>query len=153
MNTNNAVRIMNEPITSTLQNITGQDFGSDREAWREWWTDQQGYKYVRPEPVRKPTRVRYEVVQTPTARTHHSCFGKGTPVRTLTGRRSIEDLRVAIKCYTGCADRALGFQPIVAVFHNPPSPTLRVQLGDEEVIVTGTTGSGKRGGAGSWPGS
>ena len=34
MNTNNAVRIMNEPITSTLQNVTGQDFGSDREAWR-----------------------------------------------------------------------------------------------------------------------
>ncbi|WP_406697188.1 polymorphic toxin-type HINT domain-containing protein [Singulisphaera sp. Ch08] len=31
----------------------------------------------------------------------------------------------------------LSYQPIVAVFHNPPSQTLRIDLGDESIVATG----------------
>jgi hypothetical protein len=32
---------------------------------------------------------------------------------------------------------SLGFQPVVAVYHNPPGATLRVTLGDDAVVATG----------------
>ena len=31
----------------------------------------------------------------------------------------------------------LSYQPVLAVFHNPPAPTLRVSLGDESIVATG----------------
>ena len=74
---------MNKPVASILQRVTGQDFGGDKESWKAWWTDQQGYAYVRPTPSQKRTIVRQVVYQQPV---HHSCFGAGTPVRTLTRR-------------------------------------------------------------------
>jgi hypothetical protein len=137
---NNEVRRMNEPLLALLRNVTGQDPGSSREEWRAWWTDQKGYAYAPPPASSKPTLVQYFVTPrpTPTPLVGHSCFGAGTPVRTAAGLRPIEELRVGDRVLTqGTQTGALSFQPIVAVFHNPPNATLRVQIGEDAIVATG----------------
>jgi len=67
-----------------------------------------------------------------------SCFGKGTPVATLTGLRPIETIRVGDQVLTqDGTSGALSYQPVVGVFHNPPNQTLRIKLGSDEVVATG----------------
>jgi hypothetical protein len=59
-------------------------------------------------------------------------------VRTLEGPRSIESIRVGDQVLVqDPRSGALSFQPVVAVYHNPPNATLRVKLGDESIVVTG----------------
>ena len=59
-------------------------------------------------------------------------------VRTVAGSRPIESLsagdRVLVQDTT---TGTLDYQPVVAVFHNPPNATLRVMLDREAVVVTG----------------
>jgi hypothetical protein len=68
----------------------------------------------------------------------HSCFGAGTLVRTLDGSRPIEDLRDGdLVLSQNTTTGALGYQPIVAVYHNPPNATYRIGLGKETIVATG----------------
>ena len=66
-----------------------------------------------------------------------SCFGAGTPVRTIDGTPGD---RVAPGRRPGPdpehADRALGYRPILVVHHNPPSPTFRIKLGGESIVCS-----------------
>jgi hypothetical protein len=141
---NQAVRFYNGRVLGVLQAVTQQQFGHDREAWARWWADSRGYAYDGARPGPKPTidvAVQDFVPQfaSPTyIYVHNSCFAAGTPVRTLNGRLPIEALKVGDRLLVeDPATGALSFQPIVAVFHNPPAPTLRVELEDESIVVTG----------------
>jgi hypothetical protein len=70
-------------------------------------------------------------------RVGHSCFGAGTPVRTIGGPRPIEDLEVGdIVLTQDTRTGALSFEPVLAVFHNPPAATLRIDLGGDTVVAT-----------------
>jgi hypothetical protein len=133
---NFAVRLTNEPALALLRDATDEYLGSDKEDWTRWWTEQKGYAYVRPQPP--PTRTFVEYVRAPIrGSVGHSCFGAGTLVRTPTGSRPIEDLRVGDQVLS--QDLRLGaleFQPVVAVFHNPPNTTVRVRMGDETIVAT-----------------
>jgi len=126
-------------ILPVLHAVTGEDRGADSEAWRSWWTDQQGYAYRSPEPQDKPTLTTF--VENPAPAVvppHNACFGAGTPVRTLEGPRPIESVRVGDQVLSqNTRTGRLSFTPVVAVFHNPPAPTLRVTLGDESTVATG----------------
>ena len=65
-----------------------------------------------------------------------SCFGAGTPVRTVDGTRPIESLRVGDLVLTQSTDAgALAYQAVVTAYHNPPSPTLRVKLEEADAVV------------------
>jgi hypothetical protein len=129
-----------------LQTVTGQELG-DRgrhDAWRAWWTDQQGYAYVSPSQEPKPTvtqnvRLAFQPQARPYTQTsaavvgyrRHSCFAAGTSVQTLAGPRPIETLRAGDQVLSQeTTTGALSFQPVVAVYHNPPNQTVRVRLGD-----------------------
>ena len=71
---------------------------------------------------------------------HHACFGRGTPVQTIDGPRPIEDLRAGDDVLTqDPRTGALKYQPLIAVYHNPPNATFRVALegADESVVATG----------------
>lgn len=113
-----------------LHEITGQDVGTDQEDWAAWWANEQGYAYVRrPETV--PKRVITEWV-------HFSCFGAGTPVRTMDGLQPIETLQVGDRILVQETKTGrLALEPIIGVYHNQPSPTLRLTLGNETVVATG----------------
>jgi len=64
-----------------------------------------------------------------------SCFGAGTPVRTVDGVRPIESLKVGDLVLTQSTDTgALDYKPILVVHHNPPSATFRIKVGGESII-------------------
>jgi hypothetical protein len=137
---------VNGRVAAVLHTITRQDFETpgDPEPWRQWWTDQQGYAYESPAAEPKPTvtqevRLAFQPQARPYTQTsqavvgyrRHSCFAAGTTVRTLFGPRPIETLRRGDRVLTQDTHTgALGFEPILAVHHNPPNQTVRVHLGD-----------------------
>ncbi len=169
---NKAVSEDNTRIVSVLNNVSGQNLGPDRDAWKSWWSDQLGYSYVPPRPYPRPTFVEMvppayvprpvgvteqlgPVASSKTTYAAHAqltqsgidrfaamgiyrcCFGAGTPVQTLTGLKPIEDLRVGDRVLardekTG----ALNYQPILTVYHYPPSETLRLVLEDEAIVTS-----------------
>jgi hypothetical protein len=132
----------NDRVLPILSAVTGKDLGTDREAWKTWWADEQGYSYT-PSTSPKPTLDQAAPSYQPTFVTgvpvtlHHSCFAAGTPVRTLDGPRPIESLRVGDRLLTqDMARGGLSYQPIVAVYHNRPAATLRINLGGETIVAT-----------------
>jgi len=122
---------------AVLGTTTGQDLGESEDSWKTWWSDQQGYRYDVTEPPNKPTFT--QIIETPGAQVHHSCFGAGTLVRTLGGSRPIESIQVGDQVLSqDVKSGALSFEPVLAVFHNRPAATLRVELeGKEAIVVTG----------------
>jgi hypothetical protein len=132
---NNVIQSTNIRVASLLEAVTDEDFGTDREAWRSWWTDKKGYTYEPPKPTRKRRYVFGYVVPVPVK---HSCFAAGTPVHTLSGCRPIETLQVGDRVLTqDPTTGALDFAGVVAAYHNAPAPTLRINLGSETIIATG----------------
>jgi hypothetical protein len=134
MNRNRYRQEANRSARSILNEITGQDLGPQPGSWRRWLADQKGYAYVSPTPTprRQITRVGYYSVGY-----HHNCFAKGTQVRSLLGLRPIESLVVGDQVLSeDPGSGALSYQPIVAVYHNPPSPTLKIRLDAEEIVST-----------------
>jgi hypothetical protein len=155
---NAAVRRANDRVAVLLASLslTGQDKDrlNGRTDWERWWTDRRGYAYT-PRPVAsKPTVVeQVALTYTPqdigrfrydpdigyyTTPAGSSCFAAGTPVRTFTGPRPIEQIQVGDRVLAqDTKTGALGFRPVLAVAHNPPVPTLRVALeGGEAVVAT-----------------
>ena len=63
---------------------------------------------------------------------------RGDPVQTMDGPRPIEDLRAGDDVLTQDPRTGeLKYQPLVAVFHNPPNATFRVELDGESIVATG----------------
>jgi hypothetical protein len=138
--TNAVIRQTNDRALPVLNDVTGQDLGESADSWRKWWTDHQGYPYEVSgnASAYKPT-YQQSFLSTQTSMINlQSCFGAGTPVRTLDGPRQIETIRVGDQLLTqDTKTGALSFQPVVAVFHNKPAPTFRIKLGDEAIVATG----------------
>jgi hypothetical protein len=154
---------LNERVTQVLHGVTGQDLGEDPQSWAAWWVDQLGYAQkvspsqptptvvqnvplafvppgVAPQAVNQAgpssSSTTAATAVTPSAVTH-SCFGAGTPVRTLAGPRPIESVAMGDQVLTQDGRTgALSYQPVVAVFHNRPAETLRIDLDGEPVVAT-----------------
>lgn len=158
---NAATREGNGRVLLVLNSVTGMDFGADRERWRSWWVDQQGYAYKSPTVAPRPTldeyvapayrarpqpsavvvqdlgyveRTRVDRIAIPA---FHSCFAAGTPVRTRAGSRPIEEVEVGdLVLSQDATTGAMSFRPVLRVFRNPPAATLSVALrGRPEAIV------------------
>lgn len=130
-------RTLNQEARSVLHAVTNQDLGESSKSWRAWWTDQKGYALrTEPDKTTKPTFT--DFVENPYAMfTRHSCFGAGTPVRTLDGSRPIESIRTGDQVLTqDTATGKLSFTPVLAVYHNKPAATLRLVIGSESVAAT-----------------
>jgi hypothetical protein len=119
------IRQTNSEIFASLNLITSQDLPEDPEPWRKWYYDAQGYAYTRPKA--KPKKL--VVLSIP------SCFAAGTPVRTLSSLRPIEEIAVGDQVLaqdpiTG----KLSFEPVTGVHHNPPGETLKVQTVRDAIL-------------------
>lgn len=150
---NASIAQSNSRALMMLADVSGRDFGADRVSWDKWLTDLQGYAYVSPpSPVDKPTIVEdvpISIVAPPPIITtaiqgplvavpRHSCFGAGTLVWTLEGKRPIEQLRAGDDVLSrDTATGLLSFQPVVTAYHNPPNGTYRIDLGSESIVATG----------------
>ena len=131
------IRSVNARMIQALRNITGQDRGEGWEDWTRWWVEELGYAYD-PDRYRNPPDLTFDRPKpTSVSQAHTSCFGAGTPVRTLTGPRPIESIRPGDQVLTqDVRSGALSFAPVMTVSHNRPAPTLRIDLGDEPIVAT-----------------
>jgi hypothetical protein len=135
--TNVSIAFTSGNALDLLRGVTGKDFGLDQTAWLAWWTDRQGYAF-KALPGRTGEKPTFTQFVDPYPTPSNSCFAAGTPVQTLDGPRPIEDLKIGDRILTqDTTTGALGYQPILAVFHNPPATTLRVRLGGESIVATG----------------
>jgi hypothetical protein len=145
----------NDRVRDVLKEMSGKDLGPDRDSWASWAADLQGYAYnaqrvsvsTPPPTVVEQVPLDYQPQAMPIISAAvtgqqitlgHSCFGAGTPVRTLQGPRPIEDVRDGDLVL--CQDTrtgALSFRPVVAVYHNPPNATYRIGLDTETIVATG----------------
>ena len=150
---NDSIRRTNDSVILALKTITGGDLGDDRAAWNHWWTDQLGYASATttaPPPI--PTVVEnVPLGYTPTATpsfiptasllgyervAHHSCFAAGTTVRTIDGDRPIESIRAGdLVLSEDTRGGSFGYRAVITAFHNPPSPTLKIRLGEADAVV------------------
>lgn len=138
---NKIAGVVNERALGVLTTSAGGDIGPDRDAWAKWWTDLQGYAFVAPPASRQPKPIFDQQVPpayTPSYAVRHSCFATGTPVRTERGPKPIESLQVGDMVLSqDVGNGRLGFEPVVAVFHNPPAATFKVDTGDQVILATG----------------
>ena len=132
------IRRLNARVINILKAIAGEDRGDDWETWKRWWVEELGYAYD-PDQFRNPPDRSIDLPKpTYVSTLHYSCFGAGTPVRTLTGPRPIESIRPGDQVLSQDVENgALGFAPVLAVFHNKPAPTLRIDLDGEPIVATG----------------
>ena len=149
---NAAIAQGNDRVLAVLNPVTCQDLGPDPEAWSRWLTDLRGYAYQSKPAQETPTvtqdvpiamaalpPITTEVFNGPLMAVPpaHSCFAAGTSVHTLTGPRTIESIRFGDRVLVqDTTTGGLAFEPVMAVYHNPPNQTFRVSLGDETVVVT-----------------
>ena len=145
----------NRSVRQILAGVIGTDLGAERLAWEKWQVDLFGYAnasttseptserptFVEQVPVEyQPQTAPLVVGQTaqPVVRWYHSCFGAGTLVQTLAGLQVIEKLSAGDEVLTQDAKTGeLRYQSIVAVYHNPPNATLRIELDDDAIVATG----------------
>jgi hypothetical protein len=117
-----------EVLAATLD---APDLGDDEDAWKSWWAEQTGYRYL---PPRKVAVV--QALPQPLPPSFMSCFAAGTPVRTLDGPRPIESLHVGDRVLSQDATTgALAFQPVINTYHNPADRTIEVGLDDGDTLV------------------
>ncbi len=131
---------MNATVETVLKSLTGRDLGQDGEAWRRWWAEEQGYAYAETsQPIAKPTfDQQVPLNYVPQFAVLRDCFGAGTPVQTREGARPIEAIRAGdVVLSQDTRTGRLSFEPVLAIFHDRPSPMLRIDLGDEAVVTTG----------------
>jgi hypothetical protein len=135
---NAGIRELNDRVLPVAKTVSAQDFGDNRDAWLGWWKDQLGYAYQSPRTQSKPTYTDVVVFSAEPPRASSACFSAGTPVQLIDGLRAIEMLHIGDRVLSqNTTTGALSFQPVVAIHHNPPSPTMKLHLGGETVVATG----------------
>jgi hypothetical protein len=147
---NSEIDQIDDRVLPILKTLTGQELGTEPDAWRKWWTDQLGYVYQSNQPATKPTftdtvtlpdvSVALQVPVVATPRRHTSCFAAGTLVHTLDGPKTIESIQVGDRVLSQDPSAGtLAFQPVVAVHRNEPSATLRIAIdqAEETIVATG----------------
>jgi len=133
---NRRIREIDDRVLPLVKATTGQDFGDDQHAWKSWWSDQLGVVYESKTSVEKPTYT--EFVWASTGSTHHACFVAGTPVHTIGGLAPIESLEVGDRVLSQDVETGrLSYQAVVAVHRNPPTETLKLDIGGEPLVATG----------------
>jgi tetratricopeptide (TPR) repeat protein len=135
--TNAQINQINDLALPVVKSATGQDLGVDPEAWKTWWTNQQGYAYQSSQPKYKPTYTDIFTAQAPDY-SSNSCFAAGTIVQTVDGPRMIESIQVGDRVLSQNTETGLlGFEPVVGVHQSKPATTLRIAAGDESIVATG----------------
>ncbi len=153
---NATIERTNARVEAALVRVTGEDLGRSPEPWTIWWTAELGYAYQSPPPPEPKPYVSESVPIAITAPTppplplpvyvpplvwtgpvRHSCFAAGISVLSRVGPRPIEELKVGDQVLSqDPATGSIDFRPILAVFHNKPTRTLRVAIGPETIRAT-----------------
>ncbi|MDR3639472.1 MAG: polymorphic toxin-type HINT domain-containing protein [Isosphaeraceae bacterium] len=160
---NAPIHELNGRIVTILKRSSGQDFGTDRNAWQRWFVDFLGLAaepqrasrdkpllvdevplVVQAQPIPVTSVVDASNLNVPipgntstAVRAHSSCFGRGTLVHSLNGQRPIEKILLGDQVLTlDPQSGALSYQPVLRAVQNPPSKTFAIQVGGETIVAT-----------------
>ncbi len=136
---NSSLSQINDRVIPVLNDIAGQDLGSDTVGWQVWLNNLVGFNLLQasaPPTITEdvplayqPQAIPLDTFSAPISVQRMSCFGAGTMVRTLTGSQPIESLKLGDQVLTQSVKTgALAYKPILAVHHNPPSKTFEIKL-------------------------
>jgi hypothetical protein len=138
-NANTTSDALNSRIIPVLTATTGQEFDTARQWWDWWRNDNEYYGYDHPVDYQYSSGTESHTYGHLEDRVSYnpSCFVKGTPVWTKTGRRPIEslelgDLVLAQDVNTG----ELKYSPIIGRTVRPPSPIVKLSIDKEELRTT-----------------
>jgi hypothetical protein len=137
--TNAAIRERNARIAAILRPLTGLDLGDEPMPWwKWWWQDYTEMHNVDGGPDEPPKPVYdYNSSYAYTTVVHCSCFAPGTKVWTLTGRQSIETIKIGDCVLAQDVESGeLAYKPVLATTVRKPGPRLRVGLGSESIVAT-----------------
>jgi hypothetical protein len=135
---NQASEALNARIFRVLSVTTGKDFGTARQWWDDWRDYNEYYGQDRPVDYRYYSGTDSHFYGCDSVSVMpQSCFVKGTPIWTKTGRRPIEslelgDLVLAQNVNTG----EIKYAPIIGRTVRPPSPIMKLTIDKEEVRTT-----------------
>lgn len=150
---NQAIENLNSLIFPVLAATTGQSIGDSAKAWWDWWRNQNEY-YESEHPVEQQYSSgtdsyyygfpKYETYSSappppplPPGRRSHSCFAKGTPVWTKTGRVPIESVELGDFVLSQDVNTGeLTYKPVLAKTVRPPSKMLSISLDGEDITTT-----------------
>jgi pretoxin HINT domain-containing protein len=128
---NTSVVLGNPRIIQVLEETTGQRLGDDPQAWKKWWQNENDYYESPKQAVYQdyPNGVKeYQFT--------FSCFAKGTPVWTKTGRRPIESLKEGDLILAQNVDTGeLGYKPVLIRTVRPPTTILKISF-DGDMLQT-----------------
>jgi Pretoxin HINT domain len=120
----------NQRIVAVLAATTDQKLGDDPRGWWSYWQNQNEY-YV---PPKQPV---YQQVRTSEGTYCVSCFVKGTPIWTKTGRRPVESLEIGDLVLSKNVDTGeLRYEPVIGRTLRPPSQVLKVSMDGGELTAT-----------------
>ena len=130
---NQLAAVINERVLPVLQQAAGSaESTTDQDGLYKWWYDRLGYSYEPPQKVQAAVDA-FPQSYPPSLTT---CFAAGTKVRTIEGFRPIEQILPGeLVLSQDVATGGLDFRPIVMVHHNPPNQTLRITLGNDEIVL------------------
>ena len=132
------VEELNAHVMRVLAASTGQNLGEDREAWRRWWAEEQGYTYQPPPPSTRQDLTLADSKPLFATEVRVDCFAAGTPIHTFAGLRPIESVRAGDQVLTqNPRTGALNFQPVVAAVHGSAEKVWTVNFGQQSIKATG----------------
>lgn len=138
-NANMASDALNSRIIPVLTATTGKEYDTARQWWDYWRDNNEYYGYDRPVNYRYYSDTESHTYGHPEDRysTNPSCFVKGTPVWTKTGRRPIESLELGDLVLSQDVNTGeLRFSPIIGRTVRPPSAIVKLSIDKEQVRTT-----------------
>jgi hypothetical protein len=137
---NEVVGQHNAHLYRVLQQITGEQLPSTPVAWWQWWQEYNEL-YAPPKPTYgwSVSRRKSHYIPAPYWYPPMSCFAAGTPVRTQSGLVPIEQVKIGDRVLSQHPDTGeLTYKVVADTTERPPSPMLRVSIG--EIVVQTTLG-------------
>jgi hypothetical protein len=130
--TNTSSEKLNQRIYPVLRQATGQQLPDQPQDWWQWWQQENEVYAGRQKPVHRNQIGAYRFTITTV-----SCFLPGTKVWTDDGPLPIERVRVGDRVLSQDPDTGeLTYKLVVDTTVRPPSESVRLGLGDEEVVAT-----------------
>jgi hypothetical protein len=124
---------VNERVFAALKTSTGQEIESRPGYWWDWWQDYNERQTSEEKPEIEFRDSRYSERMIPNV----SCFAAGTLVWTETGPVAIEDVRRGDRVLSQEPDSGeLAHRIVLDTTIRPPSPTLQIQVADEQIEAT-----------------
>ena len=139
---NQLAETLDAKIVPVLAYVTGEDYGSDPQAWWDWWQryNESYMPYERPVRERNTTEISHYYFPRPDYTTQPrmtSCFPRGTMIWTKSGKRAIETLEIGdLVLAQNAGTGELAYKPIIGRTLRPSRPMLAISLGEEKLVAT-----------------